>query len=165
MVQKASWNEIAELIGIVAIVASLVFVGLQMKQSQDIAIGAQYHERAALTIDNLNAELESGRLLPFFARLAGYDAVSDGDLEEFAALGIWQTKFLLIMDNNYFQYQSGFMEESAWQAYREFLKRVLGQNSRLRGRVQSPSTLTYRQPFTDLCNELITEYESDAGED
>lgn len=31
------WNEIAELVGVAAIVASLVFVGLQMKQTQDIA--------------------------------------------------------------------------------------------------------------------------------
>lgn len=31
------WNEIAELIGIAAIVASLVFVGLQMRQDHVIA--------------------------------------------------------------------------------------------------------------------------------
>ena len=33
----SKFNEIAELVGIVAIVASLVFVGLQMKQASDIA--------------------------------------------------------------------------------------------------------------------------------
>ena len=31
------WNEIAELVGVAAIVASLIFVGFQMKQTQDIA--------------------------------------------------------------------------------------------------------------------------------
>ena len=36
MAQK-SWKEIAELIGLTAIVASLVFVGMQMKQSQQLA--------------------------------------------------------------------------------------------------------------------------------
>ena len=35
---KTNWKDIAELIGISAIVASLVFVGFQLKQSQDIAI-------------------------------------------------------------------------------------------------------------------------------
>jgi len=30
-------NEVAELVGIVAIVASLIFVGLQLKQASDIA--------------------------------------------------------------------------------------------------------------------------------
>ncbi len=35
--QSTNWKEIAELIGIAAIVASLVFVGLQLRQDQDIA--------------------------------------------------------------------------------------------------------------------------------
>ena len=33
-----SWKEIAELVGIASLVASLVFVGLQLKQAQDIAM-------------------------------------------------------------------------------------------------------------------------------
>ena len=33
------WKDIAELVGIVAIVASLIFVGLQMQQDQRIAVG------------------------------------------------------------------------------------------------------------------------------
>jgi len=37
-VKPASWKDIAEFVGIAAIVASLIFVGLQMRQSQDIAI-------------------------------------------------------------------------------------------------------------------------------
>ncbi len=32
------WKDVLELIGIAAIVASLIFVGLQLKQSQDIAL-------------------------------------------------------------------------------------------------------------------------------
>jgi len=35
--KSANWKEIAELLGIAAIVASLVFVGLQMKQEQELA--------------------------------------------------------------------------------------------------------------------------------
>ena len=34
-------KDIAELIGLVAIVASLIFVGLQLKQSQEIALATQ----------------------------------------------------------------------------------------------------------------------------
>jgi hypothetical protein len=35
---RTNWKEIAELFGIAAIIASLVFVGLQLKQSQSIAL-------------------------------------------------------------------------------------------------------------------------------
>jgi hypothetical protein len=41
------FNEIAELLGIVAIVASLIFVGLQMQQSHKIAISDQYLQMVA----------------------------------------------------------------------------------------------------------------------
>ena len=44
--KKEELKAAAELIGIAAIVASLVFVGLQMKQSQDIAIAEQYQARS-----------------------------------------------------------------------------------------------------------------------
>jgi hypothetical protein len=36
-VKPKDWKNIAELAGIAAIVASLIFVGLQMKQEQEIA--------------------------------------------------------------------------------------------------------------------------------
>jgi len=48
------WNEIAELIGIVAIVASLIFVGLQMKQSQEIARADRFEQRIANVIEMRN---------------------------------------------------------------------------------------------------------------
>jgi hypothetical protein len=62
-VDSAKLNNWMQIVGMFAIVASMIFVGLQMKQSQEIDIAAQYHERAALAIDNFNAELESWRLL------------------------------------------------------------------------------------------------------
>ena len=58
------WNEIAELIGIVALVASLIFVGLQLQQSQAIALAemnasytANRIEESALIIDNIEVWL------------------------------------------------------------------------------------------------------------
>ena len=35
---STNWKDIAELVGIASIVASLVFVGMQMRQDQEIAI-------------------------------------------------------------------------------------------------------------------------------
>ena len=34
---KTDWKSIAEFVGIVAIVASLIFVGLQLRQEQEVA--------------------------------------------------------------------------------------------------------------------------------
>ena len=45
------WKEIAELIGITAIVASLVFVGVQMKQEQQIALTEVYAASTSSAIE------------------------------------------------------------------------------------------------------------------
>ena len=45
------WKDVAELVGIAAIVASLIFVGLQMKQAQRIAEADRYNMRVANGIE------------------------------------------------------------------------------------------------------------------
>ena len=45
----AEWKDVAELVGIAAIIASLLFVGLQLKQSHEIALATQYQSRAEAT--------------------------------------------------------------------------------------------------------------------
>jgi hypothetical protein len=56
--KKAHWKETAELIGIVAIVASLIFVGFQLKQDRDVAFAesAQSLESSAADLNALLAE-------------------------------------------------------------------------------------------------------------
>ena len=81
--KNTNWKDIAELIGITAIVASLVFVGLQLKQSQDVvlseldvAINALDIELTATIGDhadiwfrgNAGAELD-GSELAYYSRL------------------------------------------------------------------------------------------------
>ena len=47
------WKDIAELIGLAAIVASLVFVGLQMRQEQQIARAESILSYSAIEVENL----------------------------------------------------------------------------------------------------------------
>lgn len=60
--KSGNWKDTAELIGIAAIVASLIFVGLQMRQEQEIAQAQAYVDGAAnfvelssLIVDNQDA--------------------------------------------------------------------------------------------------------------
>ena len=53
--RKTDWKDIAELIGISAIVASLIFVGLELRQSRDIARGEGALANAANSIEVSNA--------------------------------------------------------------------------------------------------------------
>ena len=57
MAQK-NWKDIAELIGITAIVASLVFVGMQMKQSQQLAFAESAQMMRANSIEQGSLEAQ-----------------------------------------------------------------------------------------------------------
>ena len=49
--KSTNWKDIAELVGITAIVASLVFVGMQMRQDQEIAIVETRGDSTAVAIE------------------------------------------------------------------------------------------------------------------
>jgi len=104
----SDWKGIAELIGIIAIVASLLFVGLQLKQSHEIALATQYHARAETTQNLHLAGIESNWTIPVL-RSKVSDEVSVKDTN----LWLW---FWIQMDNHYYQYQAGFLDEVAWLA-------------------------------------------------
>ena len=93
--KTGDWKNIAELLGIAAIVASLIFVGLQLKQSQEIAIASQYQARADATMAFFNAHIEAGYVIrPLRDQVS--DTLSAEDLS--AALWYWYA-----FDNHHFQ--------------------------------------------------------------
>ena len=61
------WKELADLVGTGAIVASLIFVGLQMRQSHEIAIADQYQSRADAALDFYVARMQSDPALELTA--------------------------------------------------------------------------------------------------
>jgi hypothetical protein len=108
--KSSNWKDIAELIGIAAIVASLVFVGLQLQQSHAIALATQYQARSEATQNLHLASIEADHLAPI-------PALQNGVGEKFSGRDINVFLWLWIQyDNHFYQYESGFLEESAWQA-------------------------------------------------
>ena len=49
--KKVNFDACAQLIGMISIVASLIFVGMQMQQSQTIALAAQQQSRTEVLVD------------------------------------------------------------------------------------------------------------------
>lgn len=165
---SAKLNDWMQVVGIFAVVASLIFVGLQMKQSQEIAIAAQYQERANAANDLLLAFLENpnaergSRLLEaaireewptnLAQRLAAMEpAEVDARLLEYEAL-------MTLYDNNLFQYESGFLDEDSWLAFRSRMLGVLGDplNRQFYERMKQ----AYRPGFRVVVDTAIVEIES-----
>jgi len=156
-----------EVVGIFALVASLVFVGMQMKQTQEIAIAQQYQERAIYGAEHVGSYAENENLLratvndiegAFESGELGDSLVDDYETfgAEYVALSvIMASKGLVTLDNYYFQYQQGFMEEEAWTAFRHRFKKSFGDIYMQTMYLDDPHE--WRESFQDLCNELLAE--------
>jgi len=109
--KNTNWKDVLELIGIAAIVASLIFVGLQMKQSHEIALAAQYNARANAVMSFHENQYEVDSIPNSSALLAGLsETVKPRHVTE--VLWLW-----IAYDNHHFQHQAGFLSEDSWQGH------------------------------------------------
>ena len=138
---RENWKDGAEIIGVLAIVLSLIFVGLQIKQSREIALAAQYQARSDTWIGALSAQLQSDVALRVQGSRARNLQLPDGidqikwkewhdvtPVEEIGYHHLSTFIFLRAVDNNYFQYQSGFLDRESWLVFRESLGEALSRD-------------------------------------
>lgn len=112
-----SWKEAAELIGIAAIVASLVFVGLELRQTQAALIASTYQARA---FDAMNAQrglADSEYIRPILAKI---DFDDEQSLDGLSSKEIWRVRQYYVsrmidFDNEYFQYRSGYLDDNFFE--------------------------------------------------
>jgi hypothetical protein len=123
---SAKLNDWMQIIGIFALVASLVFVGLQMNQSQEIALSNAYQARAATVIDMVttNAANEKGLIAWYAPDSASIDSLSP---EQVRAGNQMALALLLAYDNMFFQLESGFISDQGWAAGRADMKGMMRQ--------------------------------------
>jgi len=147
--QKTGWKDIVELIGITAIVASLLFVGLQMKQSQQIALSAIYQARSDSSMAIRMAPLESQTLLS--ARTKQRNGKGDVlTAEEQTAIRSLLYGQLTYLENVHYQYMNDFISEEHWQTNRESLKGIMRRDPDFRESLDSRCRV-FRESF---CIEL-----------
>ena len=58
--KKVSVDVWMQLIGMLGVLGGLVFVGLEMQQSQRIPLAAQHQARSEMFMDQINAHTEAG---------------------------------------------------------------------------------------------------------
>ena len=121
---NSNWKDTAELIGIAAIVASLVFVGMQMKQSQDIALSQASQARTAMSIETLISTIENANYISAVAKgRSGRRA--ELTIEEQVTMSQYGIAVLMSYEDQHFQYINGFVTEERWQAVKAGLKNFL----------------------------------------
>jgi len=159
---SAKLNDWMQVIGIFAVVVSLVFVGFQLKQSQDIAIAGQNQERQSVAFDYYSWQGQIDELVDHYgARHREHlnDSIGTENSRSDRSIGFSYIKSrmrLSIYDNNHFQFESGFMTEESWRPYLYLTKSVCSK-SRDEGKIMLNHGDQYRDGFRELCMKFINE--------
>lgn len=128
---SAKLNDWMQVVGIFALVASLIFVGLQMRQEHEIARVMMYQERASSVAQVLIATAASPDAIAAATKSAFGGPNQEIFIDDFAGpitaqdmvLGTYQVNALLALaDNSFFQYQEGFLPRDHWMSVRSTIK-------------------------------------------
>ncbi len=148
-----SWKDVAELIGISAIVASLVFVGLELRQTQTALMASTFQARS---FDAMNAQrglADSEYIGPIIAKI---DLDNEQSLESLSSEELWRLQRHVVsrmieFDNEYYQYQSGYLDDKYFEGhFKPALKRWATRWRQL-------GMTEFRPEFRKLVDELLVE--------
>jgi|TARA_B110000196_G_scaffold261160_1_gene232565 hypothetical protein len=113
--KKVNLDTWIQLIGIFSIVASLIFVGLEMRQSQRIAQAGQQQDRTASFLGLLGANSEAGVDWQSTVYEENSEYGEKFTLPEIVRRNNYHAH-LFTYENDYFQYSQGLMPQSVWDA-------------------------------------------------
>ena len=154
--KKVSLDTWIQLLGMVGVLGGLVFVGLEMRQSQQIAIAGQQQERASIFIDYYQSFLEAGHDLDLYTR-EGFVIDENSTPEESMAQRAAAQIAWLILENDFYQYQYGLMSDDVFEAKKRNIEYLLTQCGvrevfEFRLRFFSEDFTNLLNSFEDPCN-------------
>ena len=122
--KKVSLDVWIQLLGMLSVLAGLVFVGLEMRQSQQIALAAQQQERASLVTEIIGTFSETNPPISFLDFLNENLDVSNQNNRAVAETYIY--RMWMVYENDYLQYELGLMDEDIWLAKLAAMRNVYG---------------------------------------
>ena len=106
-------NDWLQVIGMFGVIASLIFVGLEMRQAQRIAISEAYQTRTEIERANI---MDSVSLPEFRSAQVKLNANAIDDLtpEELVLLQWSMASAVTLWENDHFQYVNGYLSDEHW---------------------------------------------------
>ena len=157
--QKTHWKDIVEVVGIAAIVASLIFVGFEMRQTRQLAMADAYQKRTELEMQLSLMTVEPDKLKSARAKAQSGQLFSAEEIADYE--GYWNAQ-VMYWENVHYQWENGLLERDHWEA----------QLASIRLQFDQPASRLYwtnwrhvwREPFREVIDRLISEAETGAAE-
>ncbi len=164
---KSDAKKVFEIVGILSVVASLIFVGMQLMFDRQLATAEQYQNRAESRKSDFRTMLESDAYMTFRTELweggerpAWWTEEMEDSAEQLGLSAtsivvslILQNNSLVHFDNLYFQYDQGLLDEAFWQSSLGVVESMLN-NPQTRAVWVNEGL---RRPIMDLVDNLILE--------
>ena len=132
---SAKINDWLQVIGLFGVIASLIFVGLQMKQDRDIALSAAYQARTEISL-GMDYDLRNNPvMISAFIKLTSGQAMSLTRAEEIVIVS-YIGSMLDMYENLHYQYVSGFIGEEHWNKSLFQLRNMVSPDTCSRDRVR-----------------------------
>ena len=153
-----SFTEVANFLGVIGIIGSLIFVALELQQSQRIAIATQQQARTILRANQLLSTYE------FNEDEIGVENIpwdEQTDLQRYIREQR-QVYYWTINENNFYQYQIGLLDEEIWAKESQYTQ-MQWDHCHLRhvfeGQVFMSSYENYVRSLPDGCQNLDDSYD------
>lgn len=148
-----SFTGVANFLGVMGIIGSLIFVALELRQSQRIAVAAQQQARTILRANQILSTYE------FSIDEIGVENIpwdEQSDLQRYIREQR-QVYYWTINENNYYQYQIGLLDDEIWAKESQY-SQMQWDHCHLRhvfeGQVFMSSYETYVRSLPDNCQNL-----------
>ena len=120
--KSLKFSDWIQILGIAGLIASLVFVGFELKLSRQLAIADGYQQRTALSIEVQLSDLEAfDRLAPIYQKLTADQPLSPGEKRYYISTTL---PWLSYWENIHFQHQVGLLSDEQWLSSRNSLRNV-----------------------------------------
>lgn len=113
----AAIQAVAEAIGAIAVVASLIYLAIQVRQNTRAVRASTYDGLVQTSGDFLRPVIEDAGLARSFERLAGDWADATVGPEERTRAMYLLTQLFRIWENVYYQWHQGLLEDWLWRAW------------------------------------------------
>ena len=112
--KKVSLDTWIQLLGLMSVLGGLVFVGLQMQQTQRIAIAGQVQARAEMGVNRILSGLEGNLDAIRLFNYVNFDYEELNEEEKLIARNMHNWIGIMV-ENNYSQYQMGLFADDYWE--------------------------------------------------
>ena len=110
--KKIDSNVGVQLLGMLGVLGGLIFVGLEMRQSQQIALAAQQQARTDTIVDIVGVYSEAdSSWFRWVSDSLDLSNQSNLDLGSNTTYQLW-----MLYENDYLQYELGLMDEGVWKS-------------------------------------------------